>query len=109
MNSMTEAAPYQQEVSAVLAAHGTDEARGLSDEEVSKRRRRYGKNELPAEQTVPAWRRFLAQFKDALVILLLIAMGISAGLWLYEHESALPYEAMTIFAVVLLTNCHPRA
>ena len=37
-----------------------------------------------------------------LVILLLIATLISAGLWLYERESALPYEAMAIFAVVLL-------
>ena len=37
-----------------------------------------------------------------LVILLLIATVISAGLWLYERESALPYEAMAIFAVVLL-------
>ena len=27
---------------------------------------------------------------------------ISAVLWLYERDSALPYEAMAIFAVVLL-------
>ena len=37
-----------------------------------------------------------------LVILLLVATAISAGLWLYERESALPYEAIAIFAVVLL-------
>ena len=37
-----------------------------------------------------------------LVILLLVATLISAGLWLFERESALPYEAMAIFAVVLL-------
>ena len=51
---------------------------------------------------MPTWRKVLAQFQDVLVILLLIATGISAGLWLYERESALPYEAMAIFAVVLL-------
>ena len=28
--------------------------------------------------------------------------SISAGLWLYERDSALPYEAIAIFAVVLL-------
>ena len=43
-----------------------------------------------------------AQFRDVLVVLLLIATAISAGLWLYERDSALPYEAMAIFAVVLL-------
>ena len=37
-----------------------------------------------------------------LVILLLIATAISAGLWLYERDSVLPYEAIAIFAVVLL-------
>jgi Ca2+-transporting ATPase len=47
-------------------------------------------------------RNFLAQFKNVLVILLLIATAISAALWLIERESPLPYEAMAIFAVVLL-------
>ena len=44
----------------------------------------------------------LAQFTDALVVLLLIAALISAVLWLYERDTALPYEAMAIFAIVLL-------
>ena len=61
-----------------------------------------GRNELFAEPPLPRWRRFLAQFQDALVILLLIATAISAGLWLYEPELALPYEAITIAAIVLL-------
>ena len=52
----------------------------------------------PAEEPVPAWRKFLAQFQDVLVILLLVATAISAALWLYERDSALPYEAIAIFA-----------
>jgi P-type Ca2+ transporter type 2C len=36
------------------------------------------------------------------VILLIIACSVSAGLWLYERESALPYEAIAILAIVLL-------
>jgi Ca2+-transporting ATPase len=74
----------------------------LSSGEARARLERYGRNELTAEKPVPAWRKFLAQFHDVLVILLLLATGISAALWLYEGESALPYEAMAIFAVVLL-------
>src|SRR5215471_3993607 len=93
---------YQQSVDEVLAALGADARRGLSEGEARARLQRYGKNELTAEKPVPAWRKFLAQFQDVLVILLLIATGISAGLWLYERESALPYEAMAIFAVVVL-------
>ncbi len=62
----------------------------------------YGSNELAAEKPAPPWRRFLAQFQDVLVILLLIATGISAALWAVERVAALPYEAIAILAVVLL-------
>ena len=81
---------------------GADAQRGLGEDEARARLKSYGKNELTAEKAVPAWRKFLAQFQNVLVILLLIATAISAGLWLYERESALPYEALAIFAVVLL-------
>src|SRR5262249_19077547 len=61
-----------------------------------------GRNELAAEPPVPAWRRFLAQFRDVLVILLLIATVVSAVLWALERDTALPYEAIAILAIVLL-------
>jgi P-type Ca2+ transporter type 2C len=94
--------PYEQKVDEVLAALSVDPRRGLSEAEARARLDRYGRNELMAEEPVPGWRKFLAQFKDVLVILLLIATAISAALWLVERESALPYEAIAIFAVVLL-------
>src|SRR5262245_4243310 len=93
---------YRQSVDEALAALGTDAQLGLSEGEARVRLRSHGRNELVAEKSVSAWRKFLTQFEDALVILLLIATLISAGLWLYERESALPYEAIAIFAVVLL-------
>ncbi|HWR34586.1 MAG TPA: cation-translocating P-type ATPase [Clostridia bacterium] len=93
---------YQRPFEKVVAELRSDAERGLSEGETQARRARYGSNELTAEKPVPAWRKFLAQFQDVLVILLLIATAISGALWLYERESALPYEAITIFAVVLL-------
>jgi magnesium-transporting ATPase (P-type) len=51
---------------------------------------------------LPAWCRFLAQFQDMLVLLLLVATAIWATLWAYEHNAALPYEVMATFAVILL-------
>jgi Ca2+-transporting ATPase len=94
--------PYQQSVDAVIAALTTDPRTGLTDAETRTRLEREGRNELTAEEPVPAWKKFLAQFTDVLVILLLIATAISAALWLVERESALPYEAIAILAVVLL-------
>ncbi len=62
----------------------------------------YGPNALPTQKPAPAWRRLLAQFKDALVILLLVAAAISTTLWALERDTPLPYEAIAILAVVLL-------
>ncbi|MBC8139946.1 MAG: cation-translocating P-type ATPase [Armatimonadetes bacterium] len=93
-------APYQQAFAAVIASLQTG-AEGLTDTEAASRLTRNGRNELAAKAPVPAWRRFLAQFADVLVILLLVATGISFGLWLLERESPLPYEAMAILAVVI--------
>jgi Ca2+-transporting ATPase len=94
--------PYQQPVEKVVTTFGTDVRNGLTQAEARSRLERYGRNELTAKKPVPAWRKFLAQFQEPLVLLLLVATVISASLWLYERDSALPYEALVIFAVVLL-------
>jgi Ca2+-transporting ATPase len=93
---------YRQSIDEVVKALGTSVQRGLSDVEAQTRLARHGRNELVAEKPLPAWRRFFAQFQDVLVILLLAATAISAGLWAYERDAALPYEAIAILAVVLL-------
>ncbi len=93
---------YRVDVSQVIAALETDAENGLSDSEAAARLKRFGPNELRGEAAVPAWRRFLAQFQDTLVILLLVATAISAGLWIIEQDTAAPYEAIAILAVVLL-------
>ncbi len=94
--------PYQQPVDAVLAALGTDPKSGLTEAEARARLKQYGANELAAAPPVPAWKKFLSQFRDVLVILLLVATAISTVLWFYEGDMALPYEALAIGAVVIL-------
>jgi Ca2+-transporting ATPase len=93
---------YRAHVDEVIAALGSDVARGLDGAEASRRLDRDGPNTLAAEPRTPAWRKFLAQFQNVLVLLLLAATAISAGLWAYEREADLPYEAIAILAVVVL-------
>jgi Ca2+-transporting ATPase len=93
---------YRVPAEQVIAALGSNARQGLTDADARARFERFGPNELAAEQPIPAWRRFLAQFQDVLVILLLVATAVSAGLWAYERDAALPYEAIAILAVVLL-------
>src|SRR5690606_26679605 len=86
----------------VVAALDSDAERGLSAADARARLEAHGSNELAAEPPVPPWRRMLTQFQDTLVILLLVATAVSAGLWVFERETTLPYEAIAIFAIVLL-------
>ena len=65
--------PYRQPVADVIAVLGGDATLGLGTAEAQARLGRYGRNELPAEPPVPAWRTFLAQFQDPLTVLLLKA------------------------------------
>jgi len=98
----TAAASYRRPWEQVLRALGTDARNGLGEDAARARLRQHGPNELAAERRIPAWRKLLAQFKDVLVILLLIATVISTVIWIIERDAPLPYEAMAILAVVLL-------
>jgi Ca2+-transporting ATPase len=95
---------YRSPADAVVAALGSDTSNGLLSREVQTRLQRYGRNELPSVPPPPAWYRFLAQFWNPLTILLLVATIISFFVWWIERDSAFPYEALTIFAIVLLNG-----
>jgi Ca2+-transporting ATPase len=85
----------------VVAQLGTDPARGLTAAEARARLATAGRNELPAAPPVPWWRKLLAQFESPLVLLLLAAGAISLAVWWFEGHHGGPYEALTIFAIVV--------
>ncbi len=85
----------------VLARMGADAEQGLSPAEAASRLERHGPNELTGAPPVPAWRRFLAQFADPLVYLLLAAVGISVAAWVLEGAAGVPIEAVVIVAILL--------
>lgn len=51
--------------------------KGLSREEAERRLEKYGRNELTEGEKVPKWRKFVAQFEDFLIIVLIFAAIIS--------------------------------
>jgi Ca2+-transporting ATPase len=93
---------YRRPIDDVIAALATDAQLGLTEDQARSRLERHGLNELVTDKAVPGWRRFVAQFRDVLVILLLVATAVSAGLWVFEGGAPMPYEAIAILAVVLL-------
>ena len=97
-----ELAPWQREAVHVAADLGSNLSHGLSADDAAARLNLYGPNELEAGQSVPAWRKFLAQFQDPLVYLLFVAVGISLAAWAYEGAHGIPYEAIVILTIVVL-------
>ncbi len=97
-------APYRSSADAVLSDLGSDAAHGLSRAEVERRLTEYGPNQLKSAPETPWWRRLLEQFENFLVIILLVAIVISMVEWLLQdpRETALPYEAIVILAIVVL-------
>lgn len=61
----------------VLDALDVDRARGLSGDEVQRRRDRHGTNELDETPRDPAWKRLARQFREVLVVILMVAAAVS--------------------------------
>ena len=74
---------------------------GLSSQEAAKRQEKYGPNKLKEAEKATWLQKFLAQLKDPMLIILMIAAGVSAltGMLSGENEWA---EVIIIMAVVLL-------
>jgi Ca2+-transporting ATPase len=78
-----------------LSKLNTDAATGLSEQEARRRLAEHGPNELQAARRVSPWALLLQQFKNVLIIILLIATALSAFL---GHD----IEAIAIAVIVLL-------
>jgi P-type Ca2+ transporter type 2C len=95
-------AAYRLDVERVLTEQQVEPERGLSAAESRERLHAYGFNELPAAPSVPEWRKFLAQFQNPLTVLLLVATVISFLAWVIERGETIPFETITILAIVIL-------
>jgi magnesium-transporting ATPase (P-type) len=58
----------------------TDLDKGLSEDEAKIRLAKYGPNRVTRRPETPAWKRFLLQFHQPLIYMLLLAGAITAGL-----------------------------
>lgn len=95
---------WTHSVEDVLAALKVDPKKGLTKEEVEKRRLQYGSNTLEEGESTPLWKLILAQFQDQLVLILLASAVISFLLALVEsHESLLTamIEPGVIFLILI--------
>jgi Ca2+-transporting ATPase len=90
---------HQLEVNAALAQLKSDAGRGLSEVESRRRLVEYGANELQADGRVSPLTLLLEQFKNILVVILLVAVALSAFLGHTIEASAI--AVIVLFAVLL--------
>lgn len=102
INTTRLAEPHRADIDEVLTGLDVDPARGLDVEVAAARLAADGPNELRAKPPVPLWRRILAQFRDPLVTLLLVAMAISLVAWIFEGGHGAPIDVIVIGAIVVL-------
>ena len=80
--------------------NSTDE--GLTQAEAQSRLEKNGENKLAEGKKVSLMMRFLSQFKDIMVIVLMVAATISLVISLVENQPSELVDAFIIYAIVLL-------
>jgi Ca2+-transporting ATPase len=80
----------------------TDRKTGLSSGEAKERLLKYGPNTLGEEKKTPLWKRFLLQFCDAMVFILIGAAALSAYMAMKEGTSEGWIDVIVIVAIIIL-------
>ncbi len=98
--------PYSATAEQIAKEIDTDLVKGLTSDEASLRYAKNGPNSLGEEKKVPLWKRFLQQFADAMVIILIAAAALSAYM---AFKSGGGFEewidVIVILAIVILNAC----
>jgi len=89
---------YQKNIGAVFDEVDTSE-KGLSKQEAADRLEEYGYNEIKEKEKASTLKLFLETFKDAMVIVLLVAAGVQIALGEIA-ESAIIFLVLIINAII---------
>lgn len=93
---------HSQKIEDVLKRLGSSLDNGLSDEQVDQKLRKIGRNLLEEKKKKTLFQRFLEQFKDVMIIILLVAAAISFGIAIYEGHPKEFFEPALILLIVIL-------
>lgn len=91
---------YNKSKEEVYKEFGISEESGLSNEQVEKNREKYGANELQAQKKKSLIVKFLEQFKDFMIIVLIIAAVVS-GVVGYMEDGKIT-DSLIILVVVIV-------
>ncbi len=94
--------PHYETQSDLLSGLQTSLESGLSNEQASQRLAKYGPNKLNEKKKKTNLQRFLDQFKDVMIIILLIAAVVSFVIACIEGDPMEFFEPVLILLIVVL-------
>ena len=94
---------FNETVDETVKCLETDEEKGLNSSEVESRKEKYGLNELAAKKKKSTFMKFLEQFKDFMIIVLIISAVIS-GIVGVKQEGISGITDTVIILVVVIVN-----
>lgn len=94
--------PYSSQASRLITEFETDPQKGLSLSEAEKRKEQYGENRLREKKKKSALLRFLDQFKDAMILILIAAAVVSFTVVCLEKNWGDLFEPVLIILIVIL-------
>ena len=94
--------PYSSHTAEVLDYWKVVPEQGLSEAEAKKRLAEVGENMLKAQKHKTIFQRFLDQFKDVMILILIIAALISFVVAFYESEAGGFFEPILILLIVVI-------
>ncbi len=86
----------------VLKDFSVNETSGLTATQVSERQVKYGPNKLSEKKKKTTLQRFLDQFKDVMILILIAAAIVSFVIACYEKEPMEFFEPLLIMLIVVL-------
>ena len=93
---------HYQKKQEVLESLSSNPQTGLSTQQVEKLTEQYGPNRLKEKKKKSNLQRFFDQFKDVMIIILLIAAAISFGIACVEGDPMEFFEPVLILLIVVL-------
>ncbi|MBP3650929.1 MAG: calcium-translocating P-type ATPase, PMCA-type [Clostridia bacterium] len=93
---------HHESADTVTLALESDIQRGLSTNQVEKRLNQYGENKLQEKKKKTNWQRFLDQFKDVMILILIAAAAISFVIACVEGNPKEFFEPVLILLIVIM-------
>lgn len=86
----------------VLKQFRSDSVHGLTNDEVERRRKLHGLNEFDVVEDMPLWRKYIEQFKEPMIVLLLASGLVSVCMGQYDDAVSITVAILIVVTVAFI-------